>query len=141
MTLFLSDWFNDALVNVRCSQEVKAYIIDVFTHHGGVQVDGSITLKFIEVRETGQFAEHQKLGDWALWSASNAPNTHREVIIHVGKSCYTTCNRLLKNAWPLYAELAHDFPKITEDIIKSLSDVRGQGLIHGPLKVPFNNEK
>lgn len=140
VSAILRDWFDASLKGIECSPEVRAYVIDVLAHQGGEQVTGSIVLKLNEIRYTGDFRAHQKLGDWVLWSAAVTPDSHRDVTFHVGSVCYATCHRILRHAWPLYEELSSEFPRITLAVTKRLKSTSGSNLIQPNLKVHINNE-
>jgi hypothetical protein len=112
----LDVWFADAVSNVKCSNETRAYIVGVLARPE--VPTGSIVLEYARARNLG-FPALQRLGDGVTWLAIVAPEclgTHERVAVSVARVSYGTCHRLLRGRWKLYEELADDLPRLITDV-------------------------
>ena len=126
----LDDWFAEQLTELKCSPTAKAYIAGVFSSRSTDFVmtrRESVVLAFYSARENGDFSTFQKIGDWVLWVDSMNPafiKNHHEVTETIARLSYFSCHRILKGKWPIYEELADDFPRIVKDIRCMISQIK-----------------
>lgn len=119
----LDDWLIKNINNCY-SDLTHAYVINVLTTYTNIQNDlskQSIVLTFGAAKETHDFVQFQKLGDWILWLDSIHPTATNETIISIGRSSYYMCYKFVKS-WKVYEELADNLPTITNSIRTSIYD-------------------
>ena len=118
----LDDWFANQLTDIKCSPMAKAYITGVFATKNAdfvMSKNESIVLAFHYAKESGDFLSFQKIGDWVLWVDSVNPTFikgHHEITETIARLSYFSCHRIMRGKWPIYEELADNFPQIVNDI-------------------------
>lgn len=79
----------------------------------------SVVLAFSAARQTGDFAQFQRLGDEVLFVGSVFPESiasHREVTESVGSLSYYACYRIMRRQWLVYEELADQLPVVVRAV-------------------------
>lgn len=114
------DWFSTRLATLPHSDEVKAYVVGVFTRYI-VSVDDemskeSIVLAYDKAIQVGDFAGFQRIGDWVLWVRTFAPSSIKcqpKFVESLGTASYNACYRIMRGQWKVYEELALQLPILT----------------------------
>jgi hypothetical protein len=119
----LSLWFADALEDLKCRQDTRAYVVGALSKRWLDEddlSDRSLVLTYASARNERSFVGLQRIGDWILYSESIHPLTRddaqKELVVALGQCSYEACDRLLMHRWPLYEELAERLPEITSSI-------------------------
>lgn len=115
----LDSWFIDALSDLTCSEDAKAYIVGVLSKSAALDIDigkESVVLAYIDAKEKYSFSSFQKLGDWSLWINSMYVPKDAGVVQTFGRLSYYTCHRMTKGKWKVYEELADELPTIVNGI-------------------------
>lgn len=122
----LDRWFASRLEPLKFGADTKAYVTGVLSRLqvNDMLVHDSIVLAFDDARRTGGFAEFQRIGDWVLWVDALHPSfiaEHHEVVESIGRLSYYACHRLMRGQWPVYEELADQFPAIVRGVRYSVN--------------------
>lgn len=116
----LDTWFSNRLTGLDCSSEACAYVVGVLKAQSRPNANDclageSITLAYAKARFTGDFAAHQRIGDWVLFANIIVPDSVKEdriLIEAVGRLSYYACHRILREQWLVYKEIADRFPTL-----------------------------
>ena len=117
----LTDYFESQLRSLRCSREVRAYIVSILSQYRFSEQDlskVSLTVKFSEAKSSQDFASFQRVGDYLFFANSFSPESlsgaSKDYYYALGQLSYYSCYRLLNRSWRLYEELADKFIPLTE---------------------------
>lgn len=109
-------WFERKLGGLRLRKDTQAYVTGVFSNYRTEDlIHLSVVLAYEHARETNQFDDYRRVGDWVLWCGTFVPvqmDAHRQVFESLGRLSYGACYRILHSQWPLYEELADELPSI-----------------------------
>ena len=113
-------WFAERLKSLPQSDEVKAYVVGVFTRYI-INVDDelsreSIVLAYDKAQQAGDFNGFQRIGDWVLWVRTFAPTSigcQPKLVDALGSASYNACHRIMRGQWKVYEELALQLPILT----------------------------
>lgn len=118
----ITNYFNDLLVDLKCHQDTKAYIISIYLKYRSSEFDlskDSVTLLFTQAHKKQDFLIYQNLGDWIFFSNSIAPqhlkNASKDYYDNIAKSSYYACYKLINRQWKLFEQLADEFSSLTND--------------------------
>lgn len=119
----LSKFFNEALSEISCQRDTKAYIVGIFHKYRRADHDYSqysVGLMFAQARETHNFIAYQDLADWLFFINSLNPehlkHASPEYFETIAKLSYYSCYRLINKQWKLFEELADRFSELTQDV-------------------------
>lgn len=112
----LNDFFDEALRNLSCNADTRAYIVSVFTKFRTAQFDLSkdnITLTFAQAHFKQDFFTYQNLGDWIFFSKILHPGhlvrASEDYYHNIGRLSYYSCYKLIDRKWKLFEELSDNF--------------------------------
>lgn len=113
-------WFSEKLETLPQSDEVKAYVVGVFSRYV-VSVDDelsreSLVLVYDKALQAGDFAGFQRIGDWVLWVRTFASPSIRcepKLVDSLGQASYSACHRIMRGQWKVYEELSLQLPILT----------------------------
>lgn len=117
--MLLDTFLHEKLIELPYQDELKAYIISVCKQHMFVENDlsnQSMTLMFIDACQRNEFSTFQSIADWSFWIAvfkHEFFKKHSIVYNELARASYMQCHFILKKKWPIFEQLATDFPKIT----------------------------
>lgn len=112
----LDEWFATRLNDVSASQEAKAYVVGVLCNKVDI-VTGSVVLEYIAA--ANDFVGLQSLGDAILFASIIHPGfiaAHRDMNESIARVSYYRCHKILDRKWPVYEELADNFPVLVTNI-------------------------
>lgn len=115
----LNKYFSNQLEKLNCDDNVKSYIISIFTKYHSSHYDLSkdnITIKYCDAKLRYDFESFQTIGDWLFFATSIFPQHFDETSINyyysLGQSSYFYCHRMIKQ-FKLYELLADDFVRLS----------------------------
>lgn len=118
--MLLDNFFSEKLNDFPYGDTVKAYIISICKQYLKPDNDfskQSLTLLYIKACENGDFSQFQSIADWSFWLAVfQAPAFIEHKILYEGiaRTSYDRCHRILRGQWPIFEQLADEFPQITK---------------------------
>ena len=117
----LNEWFTIRLSSVRCSDNTKAYIVNVLSDASVLRdmSRDSLVIAYHDAKINVDFVKLQMLADWVLWVDSFCPASIRDnigVTETIGQLSYYACHRLMRGRWVIFEELADNLPLIVDDI-------------------------
>ncbi len=127
----ISDFFEEELSKINCTEKTKSYIINLFSSFKNTDSDlsdQSVTLYYYKAKMSQSFADFQKLADWIFFCRTLFPNhlkhASEDYYITTARISYYTCYRLINKQWPLFEELSDNFPYIEKETKKVISKFR-----------------
>jgi hypothetical protein len=131
MTQNINNFFTDKLKNLDCDDNVKSYIISIFSKYKSSNYDlskESIALKYYEAKISNDFEKFQTVADWIFMVSSMYPESlkyaSKDFYYSIGKLSYFGCYRIVRQ-WHLFEMLADDFIPLS---IKSGKIIKNQTL-------------
>lgn len=126
----LNQFFDEALSELKCESDTRAYIVSIFSRYKTAEGDlskDSITLAYAQAKMNQDFLSFQNLADWIFFSKTFAPghlnNASEEYYQTIAQLSYNSCYRLIDRKWRLFEELSDNFvflEKNTRQIIRSI---------------------
>lgn len=127
----ISIFFNELISDIKCHRDTKAYIVSIYTKYKTSEHDlskHSVSLQFTQARQKQDFLTYQNLGDWILFSNTIHPQhlkfASKEYYDTIAQLSYYSCYKLINKKWPLFEELADQFPYIEEEIKNKLNIIK-----------------
>lgn len=116
----LNTFFNEKLIELKCGDITRAYIVSIFSKYANQEFDysnKSLTLVFAEAKHNFNFIKFQNLGDWLFWLET----IHPKFLEANGKSYYHTlaqmsyynCYKIINKKLKVYEVLADEFSDLT----------------------------
>lgn len=112
-------FFNNELKNLHCDINTKSYILNVLTEYNKNYnySNESLTLIYINAKNTQDFATFQSLADWLFLCYSafpeNLQDASKEYYYSIARLSYYSCFKLINRKWILFENLADDFEYLT----------------------------
>lgn len=126
----LNGFFNDALRDLPCEHDTKAYIISIYTKYKSAEADlskNSVTLLYASAREKQDFSTFQNIGDWIFFSKTFYPDflndASEDYYRTLGRMSYYSCYTLIKKQWKLFEELSDNFIVLEKQTAKLLQNI------------------
>ncbi len=117
----LNNYFQVELQKLECEEELRAYIISIFTKYRSSEADlskQSVTIEFTLAKFERDFSRFQNIGDWLFFTNTLYPeslNHASKGYYHsVGQMSYYSCYRIVRD-WKLYEQLADRFVDLSDD--------------------------
>lgn len=111
----LNNYFQIELQKLECGDELKAYIISIFSKYKSANTDlskRSVTVEYSLAKFERDFARFQNIGDWIFFTNSLYPESlsraSKSYYYSIGQMSYYSCYRIVRD-WPLYEQLADQF--------------------------------
>jgi len=117
----INNYFADILKNIVCDENVKSYIVSIFskykTSHYDLSKD-SITIQFSSAKSNNNFEKFRTVADYLFFANSVFPeslnNASKDYYYSIGRLSYFNCYRIIHD-WKLFEQLADQFiPLSTE---------------------------
>jgi len=122
-TSILSDYFEEALSDLRCHRDTKSYLVGVYSKYLLATEDlskDSITLLYAKAKTNQDFITFQQISEWLLMCSTLYPqhlkNASFDYYATIARNSYYSCYRLVNKSWQVYENLADDFIPITSKI-------------------------
>lgn len=111
----INNYFTKILNNISYDENVKSYIVSIFskykTSHYDLSKD-SITIQYSIARSNNNFEKFQTIGDWLFFTNAIFPETlndaSKDYYYSIGRLSYFNCYRIIKQ-FKIYELLADDF--------------------------------
>lgn len=111
----INNYFSQQLAELNCDEDVKNYIIGIFSKYKSSEYDlskDSITLKYSEAKLSNNFEKFQTIADWLFYANALFPevlkNASREYYCSLGQLSYFSCYKIIRQ-WKIYELLSDDF--------------------------------
>jgi len=118
----LTNYFASELRNLKCSDEVRAYIVSVLSAYRFSEKDlsnHSITVEYAIARNENDFQRFQTVGDYLFFANSFVPESlngaSSEYYQSVAQLSYYSCYRLMNRQWRLYEQMADRFIDLSQE--------------------------
>lgn len=118
----LTDYFSDELRELRCQEEIRAYIVSIFSQYQFTEKDlsgRSLTIEYSIAKGENDFARYQNIGDYVFFANSLYPESlngaSKDYYHSVGRMSYYACYRLMNRQWKIYEQLADCFVELSEE--------------------------
>jgi hypothetical protein len=116
----LNDYFQIELQKLECEDELKVYIISIFSKYKTSENDlskQSLTIEYASAKFKRDFAKFQDIGDWIFYTNTLYPeslnNASRNYYYSVGQMSYYSCYTMVRD-WKLYEQMADRFIDLSE---------------------------
>jgi len=124
----VTSFFEELLIDLKCQQDTKAYIISIYGKYKSAEFDlskDSITLQFAQARDKHDFLTYQNLADWIFFANTIAPShlqfASKDYYDTIGRLSYYSCYRLINRQWKLFEELSDNFLVLEDQVKNKLS--------------------
>lgn len=121
LTKSLNDYFSEELSELQIDDELKAYIVSIFSKYKSSQHDlskQSLTIEYSSARFEGSFFKFQNLGDYLFFTNVFYPESLNEAskdYYHsIGQMSYYSCYRIIRS-WRIYEQLADRFVDLSDE--------------------------
>ena len=111
----VNDYFTDKLNDLNCDENVKSYIISIFSKYKSAHYDlskDSITTQFYEAKLKNDFEKFQTVADYLFFMNSLFPEAlnaaSKDYYYNIGRLGYFNCYRIVRQ-FKIYEQLADDF--------------------------------
>lgn len=128
----LNQFFDEALSELKCQSDTRAYIVSIFARYRTAEADlskDSITLAYAQAKMNQDFLVFQNLGDWIFFSKTFAPghlnNASEDYYQTIAQLSYYSCYRLINRQWKLFEELSDNFVCLeqnTRQLLKKINN-------------------
>lgn len=115
----LSQFFEEQLKSLRCHRDTHSYIIGIYDRFRSATDDlskTSLTILYANARDEQNFEKFQKIADYIFFMKTIFPNglqnASEEYYFSLAQNSYYSCYRLINKSWPVYENLADDFPRL-----------------------------
>lgn len=121
----LNKYFEEKLQDLDCPDLTKSYIVSIFVRYKSANEDlstKSLTLEYVDAKNTRNFQKFQNIGDWVFFSSSYFPESipvSKEYYYSLGQLSYYSCFKIVKN-WNIYEQLADRLVDLTTNSRKFL---------------------
>jgi hypothetical protein len=119
----VSNFFNELLVDLKCQDDTKAYIVSIYGKYKTAEFDfsqDSLTLLFSQARNKQDFLTYQNIGDWVFFSNTWAPAhlrfASKDYYVTLAQLSYYSCYRMTNKQWKLFEELADNFNSLEDQV-------------------------
>lgn len=111
----LNDYFQVELQKLECEDELRAYIVSIFSKYRSASTDlskHSVTVEYSLAKFERDFSKFQNIGDWIFFTNTLYPESlshaSKSYYHSVGQMSYYSCYTIVRN-WKLYEQLADRF--------------------------------
>ena len=125
----INNYFVEILKNIKCDENVKSYIVSIFSKYKTAHYDlskDSITLQYSEAKHNNNFEKFQTIADYLFFTNSMFPqsltNASKDYYYSIGQLSYFSCYRIIRD-WKIYERLADDFVPLSEQTGKIILDI------------------
>jgi hypothetical protein len=130
----INDFFANVFQKIACDENVKSYIVSIFSKYKTSYYDlskDSITIQFSIAKQNNNFEKFQTIGDWLFWMSSICPeylqSASKDYYYSVGRNSYFNCYRIVRQ-FEIYEILADDFVPLSEQSAEILSELKQEDL-------------
>lgn len=116
----INNYFTGLLKNITCDENVKGYIVSIFSKYKTSYYDlskDSITIQFSIAKSNNSFEKFQTIADWLFFANAIFPeslkNAPKNYYYSIGKLSYFYCYRIVKQ-FTIYEMLADNFVPLSE---------------------------
>jgi hypothetical protein len=117
----INDFFTDRLKELKCDENVKSYIISIFSKYKSSNYDlskESITAQYCDAKLNNNFEKFQNIADWLFMASSIFPESlkgaSKDYYYNIGRFSYFNCYRIVRQ-WQIYELLADNFIHLSND--------------------------
>lgn len=117
----VNDYFQIELQKLDCEEELKAYIVSVFSKYRSANTDlskHSVTVEYSLAKFERDFVRFQNIGDWLFFTNTLYPDSlshaSKSYYHSVGQMSYYSCYTIVRD-WKLYEQLADRFIDLSDN--------------------------